>query len=100
MNDLELWGRRPAALVPSREERAHQKAMQGIVHEAQESAMKVDAEAAVTARIMERAADLDAHRLALAKNNPTLDAVLTRIEVNFAIKAEQHQRNFGSRFGL
>lgn len=98
MNELERWGTRPASIIPSREERAHGHAMQAVVYEAKQAALRVDAEAAVTSRIMDRAADLDAHRVALARNNPTLDAVLIRIELGFAVKAEQHQRNFGSRF--
>ena len=98
MNELERWGTRPASIIPSRQERAHGQAVQAIIYDAKEAALRVDAEAAVTSRIMDRAADLDAHRIALAHNNPTLDAVLMRIEVGFAIKAEQHQRDFGSRF--
>lgn len=100
MNDLERWGQRPTSIIASREERGHTKKMDAIVFEAQETALQIDADAAVTSRIMDRAASLNAHRIALAQGNPTLDAVLMRIEIGFAIKAEQRQREYGRRFGL
>lgn len=101
MNELEVWGRRSVPLVPSREQRAHAGAMTKVAHSAQETALRVDAAAAITARIFDRAAALDAQRQALAHNNPTLDAVLMRIEVGFAVTAEALQReSSGNGFRL
>jgi hypothetical protein len=100
VNELERWGLRPSTLVTTREERTHRRNEAVIIYETQETGLRVDAEAAVTSKIMDRVAELDAHRVALAGNNATLDAVLMRVEVGFALKAEQLQRNLGSRFGL
>lgn len=98
MNDLERWGSRSQSIIPSRDERAHAVAVRRIVHEAKETRLKVDAAAAVTAYLMDRAVDLDNHRRNLAGDDPTLNAVLTRIELGFVAKGEQYQRDFGSRF--
>lgn len=69
MNDLERWGQPSTSIIVSREERGHTKKMDAIVFEAQETALQIDADAAVTSRIMDRAASLDAHRVALAKGS-------------------------------
>lgn|GEM_PF-5951029 len=98
MNELEKWGSRPASIVPSREERAHNQSVRTIVFDAKEAALKIDASAAVTAHLMERAVDLDNHRRNLAGNDATLNAVLTRIELGFVAQGEKHQRDLGSRF--
>lgn len=98
MNELERWATRPATIIPTREERAHNAAVRNIVFDARESRIKIDAAAAVTVHLMERAVDLDNHRRNLAGNDPTLNAVLTRIELGFVTKGEQYQRDFGSGF--
>jgi len=98
MNELERWGNRPQSIIPTRQQRAHNAAVQSIVYEAKETRLKVDAAAAVTAYVMDRAVDLDTHRRNLAGDDPTLNAVLTRIELGFVTKGEQYQRDFGSRF--
>ncbi|WP_022907528.1 hypothetical protein [Curtobacterium sp. B18] len=100
MNDLEQWGKRSSGFAVNRTERTHNQAMQNIVNEAREVGMRLDAEAAVAARFMERAVDLDNHRKALAGDDPTLNAVLLRIELGFVAKGERHQRGFNSGFRL
>ncbi len=99
-NELERWANGGRAISPlvSRAERTHQKAVAHLVRETKFNGLKVDAEAALTGRIMERAVDLDQYRKSLANGDPVLDAVLTRIEVGFVDKAGRIQRNFGSEF--
>ena len=97
MNELQLWGNR-SSIIPSKDERLHQRAVAGLVRETKFVGLKVDADAALTGRIMERAVDIDQYRKTLAGNNETLNAVLTRIELNFVDKAARHQRNFQSEF--
>ena len=98
--ELERWASPGNNLIPSREQREHNKAMQKVVRETKLNGLKVDAEAALTGRIMERAVDIDAYRKALANGDPVLDAVLSRIEVNFVDKAARIQRQMGSEFPL
>jgi hypothetical protein len=97
VNDLERWAQGPG-IIPSGEQRRHKKAMEEIVHDVKEAALKVDALAALTAHIMEDAMDLDDYRVALANGDPTKNAVLMRIELGFVAKAERVQRNFGTGF--
>lgn len=98
MNELERWANRSQSIIPSREERAHNTAVRRITYDARETRLKIDAAAAVTVHLMERAVDLDHHRRNLAGDDPTLNAVLTQIELGFVVKGEQYQREFGSRF--
>lgn len=100
MSELERWANRSPGLLPSKDERTHQRAVANLVRETKLGGLKIDAEAALTGRIMERAVDLDAYRRSLANGDPILDAVLTRIEVGFVDKAERIQRTFGSEFPL
>lgn len=100
MNELERWANRAPRIVPSREDRAHSKAVANLVRETKLSGLQVDAEAALTGRIMERAVDVDNYRKTLAGDDPTLNAVLTRIELGFVAKAEHIQRQHGSEFPL
>ena len=100
MSELERWAECRSSLVPSREDRANKKAVAHLVRETKFAGLKVDAEAALTGRIMERAVDVDGYRRALANGDPTLDAVLTRIEIGFVDKAVRIQRSFGSEFPL
>jgi hypothetical protein len=97
-NELERWANRSPSLIPSRAERTHQVAVANLVRETKINGLKVDAEAALTGRIMERAVDLDQYRKSLANGDPVLDAVLARIEIGFVDKASRIQRNFGSEF--
>ena len=100
MNELERWANPSPRLIPTRDERNHRRAVEQLVHETKFAGLKVDAEAALTGRIMERAVDLDNYRKSLANGDPVLDAVLTRIEVGFVDKAQRVQKNFGSEFPL
>lgn len=100
MNELERWANPGPRLIPTRDERNHRRAVEQLVHETKFAGLKVDAEAALTGRIMERAVDLDNYRKSLANGDPVLDAVLTRIEVGFVDKAQRVQKNFGSEFPL
>lgn len=99
-NELARWADNRPTLIPSREERQHTKAVANLVRETRVAGLRVDAEAALTGRIMERTVDLDQHRRSLANGDPVLDAVLTRIEIGFVDKALRTQRNFGSTFPL
>lgn len=100
MSELERWANPSKGIIPSREERAHRRELDHVVRETKLAGLKVDAEAAVTGRIMERAVDLDNYRKSLANGDPILDAVLTRIEVGFVDKAQRIQKNLGSEFPL
>lgn len=97
-NELARWAENRPSIFPSRAEREHSQAVSALVRATQFEGLKVDAEAALARRIMERAVDLDQYRRSLANGDPVLDAVLTRIEVGFVDKAQRHQRNFGSEF--
>lgn len=96
-NELARWadptGRR---LVPSKEDREQARAVASLRRETQFQGLRIDAEAALAGRIMERTLDVDDYRKALANGDPVLDAVLTRIEVNFVDRAARLQRTFGS----
>lgn len=98
MSELERWASPGARIIPTREERSHRRAIDKLINETRYAGLRVDAEAALTGRIMERAVDLDGYRKHLADVDPVLDAVLTRIEVNFVDKAGRIQRQFGSAF--
>ena len=98
MSDLIRWATPSTNIIPTRSEREHSKAVANLVNDTKFAGLRVDAEAALTGRIMERAVDLDGYRKSLANGDPILDAVLTRIEVNFVDKAARVQRNFGSAF--
>lgn len=100
MSDLQQWADGRSSIVPSRDERQHQKAVSKLVRDTRLTGLRVDAEAALTGKIMERAVDIDNYRKQLANGDPVLDAVLTRIEVGFVAKVERIQHNFGSEFPL
>lgn len=100
MSELLRWADPSKSVIPTREERAYKKAVDNKVRETRFVGLQVDAEAALAGRIMERAVDIDSYRKQLANGDPVLDAVLTRIEVNFVDKAGRIQRNFGSAFPL
>lgn len=99
-NELQRWAERRPALIPTRAEREHRQAVGDLVRQTRLEGLKVDAEAAITGRIMERAVDLDSYRKQLTNGDPVLDAVLARVEVGFVDKAVRIQRNFGSEFPL
>lgn len=100
MNELERWGARSTSIIPSRDERLANKAAGQLVRGTRFAGLRVNAEAALTGRIMERVVDIDAYRRQLANGDPVIDAVLTRIEIGFVDKSVQIQRNFGSEFPL
>lgn len=97
-NELARWAENRTGIVPSRADREHSRAVARLTRATLFEGLKIDAEAALTGRIMERTVDLDNYRRSLANGDPVLDAVLTRIEVGFVDKAQRHQRNFGSEF--
>ena len=100
MNELQRWAAGTSSIVPSKVERQHNRAVANLVRETKFAGLKVDAEAALTGRIMERAVDIDQYRKSLAGNDETLNMVLTRIELGFVEKAQRVQKNFGSEFPL
>lgn len=97
-SELQRWADRTGVTRSGRAEREHQAAVANLVREAKFQGIRVDAEAVLTGRIMERAVDVDNYRKALAGGDPVLDSVLTRIEVGFVEKAQRIQRGFGSEF--
>lgn len=99
MSNIELR-QAAASRLPAREQRQHNSAVARVVAETRLTATKVDAEAALTGRIMERVVDIDGYRRSLAGNDETLNAILTRVEMGFITKAERIHRNFGSELGL
>ena len=99
-SELERWANPSSSRLPSRAAREHKQAVEKLVKETQFAGLRIDAEAALTGRIMERAVDLDGYRRGLANGDPVLDAVLTRVEVGFVDKAARIQRQFGSEFPL
>ena len=52
-SELERWASPSRGLIPSRDERTHKKAVDRLVNETKFAGLKVDAEAALTGRIME-----------------------------------------------
>ena len=100
MNEMERWAAAGSSIIPSREAREHKKAIERLVNETKFAGLRLDAEAALTGRIMERAVDLDHHRKALAGDDPALNAVLMRIELGFADKGIRIQKSLGSEFPL
>lgn len=99
MNDLELHGSDRNRL-PSREQREFDRAGARIVAETKLAATAVDAEAALTGRIMERLVDIDDYRGTLSGTNETRNAILTRLEMVYVSKMERRLRDFGSELGL
>ncbi len=99
-NEIDRWAKPQQSLLPSREERQHSKAVANLVRETKFAGLKVDAEAALTGRIMERAVDLDQYRHQIAGGDPLLDSILAQIEAGYITKALRIQREFGSEFGL
>lgn len=77
MSELERWASPSRGLVPSRDERTHRKAVDRLVNETKFAGLKVDAEAALTGRIMERAVDLDNYRRSLANGTRCWTRTLT-----------------------
>lgn len=100
MSSIELHKGATSSRLPAREQRQHNSAVARVVAETKLTAVKVDAEAAVTGRIMERVVDIDGYRRTLAGNDETLNAILTRVEMGFIAKAERIQRGMGQEFGL
>lgn len=96
------WNVWPAGrrIMPSKEERAHRTALERLVNDTKYNGLRVDAEAALAARAMERAVDVDHYRRSLAGDDPVLNQVLASIELAFCSKAERIIRNFGSEFPL
>lgn len=99
-SELERWATPGNSILPSKEAKRHNKAVERMVNDTKIAGLKVDAEAALTGRIMERTVDLDHYRRQLADGDPVLDAVLTKIEVGYVDKAVRIQRQFGSEFPL
>lgn len=97
---LERWASPSTPVALSKAERQHRGEVAQVVRDTKLAGLKVDAEAALTGRIMERAVDVDTYRKQLAGSDPVLDAVLTRIEVNFVEKAARIQKSMGSEFPL
>lgn len=100
MSNIELHRDPSRSQLTRGEQRVHNNAVARVVAETRLTATKVDAEAALTGRIMERVVDIDGYRRSLAGTDETLNAILTRIEMGFITKAERIQRNFGSELGL
>lgn len=100
MNELERWAQPSSSIIPSKEDRQYSKAVAALMNQTGLAGLRIDAEAFLTGRIMERAVDLDGYRKQLANGDPVLDAVLTRIELGFVDKAERVHRQFGSEFPL
>ena len=99
MSNIELH--QPSSTrLPARQQRAHNAAVARVVAETKLSALKVDAQAALTGRIMERVVDIDSYRRSLAGQDEVLNAILLRVEGGFVTSAERIQRNLGSEFGL
>ena len=100
MSSMELHQQASAQRLPAREQKQHNSAVARVVADTKLTAVKVDAEAALTGRMMERVVDLDDYRRALAGNDETKNAILTRLEMSFINRVERIQRSFGSEFGL
>lgn len=100
MNELQKWASGGSQVVPSKDERQHNRAVANLVRETKFAGLRVDAEAAITGRIMERAVDIDQYRKNLAGNDETLNMVLVKIELGMVEKMQRVQKNFGSEFPL
>lgn len=98
--DLNRWLSPNVPARSSREQRAHNRDVERVVNEARLTGLTIEADAALAASVMERVCDLDNYRKQLSGGDPALDAILARIELNFAEKAVRHQRGFQSGFQL
>lgn len=87
-------------LRPRRDDREVVGRAKTIYDDVRLAAVKADAAMALGAHLMEGAAQLDAHRRALAGSNEQLNAVLCEIELNTIRQAETIQRQAFNRFGI
>ncbi len=97
-NDLTLWA--SGAVAPRRSDREVAAQAKGIYDQARLGAYKADAVLALGAHVMEGTAQLDAHRLGLARGNEQLNAVLSVIELDTIRQAQTIQRQTFNRFGI
>lgn len=96
MTELERWGRTTGkSLTPSHETKTYGRAAERVRNEAQLAGLEQDAIAALTAKAMERAQDLDSYRRQLADGDEVLNQVLARIELAGITKLERRLRGFG-----
>lgn len=101
MNEIDLLrGQRPGALLPTRAEKQHNQTVQAIVFKAKETALELDASAALTSRAMEHTVDLYKYGQSLSGEDPMLAGAMNRLVGNFLASAERRQRAHDSGFGL
>ena len=87
-------------VTPRRTDRDVAQRAKDVYDETRLAALKVDAAMALGAHVMEGAAQLDAHRHALAGNDQQLNAVLCNIEIDTIRQAQTIQRQTFNRFGI
>lgn len=96
MNELARWNPTGSrGLVPSGEARTYGRAVDRVRSEAQLAKLELDANAALAAKSMERAKDLDDYRKQLADGDPVLDQVLAQLELTAVQKMQHRLRDFG-----
>lgn len=96
MSELTRWNPTGSkGLVPSGEARTYGRAMDRVRSEAQLAKLELDANAALAAKSMERAKDLDDYRKQLADGDPVLDQVLAQLELTAVQKMQHRLRDFG-----
>lgn len=101
MSELERWASQAGSkgLIPSAEFRTYGKAAERVRYEAQLARLEQDAVAALAAKGMERAKDLDDYRRRLADGDEVLNQVLAQIELTAINKIERRLRGFGEPLG-
>ena len=97
-NDLVLYA--TGEVRPQKQDRALAGRAKRVYDDTQLAAMEADAAMALGAHIMEGTAQLDAHRRALAGNDPQLNAVLCEIELSTIRTAQTIQRRTFNGFGI
>jgi hypothetical protein len=85
---------------PRSQDRALVSQARGVYNDVRLAALKADGAMALGAHIMEGAAQLDAHRRALAGNDPALNAILCEIELSTVRQAQIIQRQTFNLFGI
>ncbi|PZE75335.1 hypothetical protein [Curtobacterium sp. MCBD17_019] len=95
MNEIDLLrSNRSASLLATREEKQHKRALEAIVFQARENALKGDAAAALVSRAMEQTVDLYKYGQTLAGDDPLLAGVMNRFVAGYVASAERRQHDF------
>lgn len=95
MSEISKWSPRGKGLASSAESKTYDRAMDRIRNEAQLSKLENEAVAALAAKSMDLAMDLDDYRRHLADGDPVRDQILAEFELMAVRKMQSNIRGFG-----